>query len=186
MSKKRSKMLFAISLTAVILSLVITFEVFYVMAVDHKLSVKAITANSQDQILNSLSKDSNQLAVDLTKKLSLEYATNESARELGLMHRNTLCSDCGMFFVFEKPEYLNFWMKNTLIPLDITFISQDGVVINTQKAAPELNSKDDSQYPTYSASAPAQYVLETNQGWTEKNLLKNGDKIDLNKLLLKK
>jgi uncharacterized membrane protein (UPF0127 family) len=65
-------------------------------------------------------------------------ATTEARREQGLMYVRHLAPDRGMLFVFESPQVLNFWMKNTRIPLDLLFIAADGRVIRiAENAEPE-------------------------------------------------
>jgi hypothetical protein len=65
-------------------------------------------------------------------------ATTDERREQGLMYVRHLAPDHGMLFVFEYPQILNFWMKNTRIPLDLLFIAKDGRVIRiAENAEPE-------------------------------------------------
>jgi uncharacterized membrane protein (UPF0127 family) len=185
MAKNKTKMLVAILLSTISIVLVIGVEFFYLTVIDQKVLASSRKNNEISKVIGALLKKDNPNGMDLSESLTLEYATNETQREKGLMHRDVLCADCGMLFVFDNSDYLSFWMKNTFIPLDITFISADGTIINTEAASAELNSKDDSQYPTYTAIQPALYVLETNQGWIKKQNLKNGDKLDMSKILPK-
>ena len=76
---------------------------------------------------------------DLTFRV--ELATSEPQRERGLMYRNHLDSDAGMLFVFEHEAPLTFWMKNTLIPLDMIFIGSDKRIVGiVENAAPETET----------------------------------------------
>ncbi len=59
----------------------------------------------------------------------VEIARSEAEREVGLMNRPALAADRGMLFDFDPPRPVSFWMKNTLIPLDIVFIDPKGTVI---------------------------------------------------------
>ena len=84
----------------------------------------------------------------------LELATTDQQRQIGYMNRESICSRCGMLFVFEKSQPLSFWMKNTLVPLKITFIDENGVVINSEIGQPKVTS------PAVNSLRPAKYVLE--------------------------
>jgi len=94
------------------------------------------------------------------KKISIEIAKTASERAQGLMFREELCSDCGMLFIFEEEDLHNFWMKNTLIPLDIIFINKDLTIIDILSAEPCT----ENPCPHYTPKEKALYVLETNQG----------------------
>lgn len=94
-----------------------------------------------------------------TASLWVEVADRPETRQTGLMFRRSLPPDEGMLFVFEEPQDLEFWMKNTYLPLDIAFVSQSGVILNIEAMAP-LDEK-----PRYRSKGPARYAIETNQGW---------------------
>lgn len=87
-----------------------------------------------------------------------EIADTPHSRARGLMQRNSLCADCGMLFVFDKPARYDFWMKNTSLPLSIAFIAADGGIINIDEMQP--NTTDN-----HSAQGEALYALEMNSGW---------------------
>lgn len=179
MTKIKSKMIVAITLGAIALFLTVGLWVFYFTSVDAKLVVQAT------KVINVTGAETYKvnLGRDLSKELKLEYALNDIQRGTGLMRRSFLCENCGMFFIFDNTQPLSFWMKNTLIPLDIIFITKEGKISNIEQASPEPNSKDDSQYPTYRSKENSIYVLEVNQGWAEKNQLKTGDKVKIESLL---
>jgi uncharacterized membrane protein (UPF0127 family) len=105
-----------------------------------------------------------------THRIRAEIASTEESRERGLMQRRSLCRDCGMLFVFEKPDRLNFWMKNTVLPLSIAFIGADGRIINIEDMEPETLA-------LHGAKNDALYALEMRQGWFIKNGLRPGDRI---------
>jgi len=111
--------------------------------------------------------------------LNIEVAKTPSEREKGLMFRKSLGEFDGMLFVFDREENLNFWMKNTFIPLDIAYINKKGIINEIYYMAPVDISK------IYGSINPAMYALEVNAGWFAKNKIKIGSKIDFNGCLSK-
>ncbi len=69
----------------------------------------------------------------------VEVADNDATREKGLMFRKSLAADRGMLFDFKVPRLVAFWMKNTLIPLDLLFIAADGHVVSIARDAVPLS-----------------------------------------------
>ena len=94
---------------------------------------------------------------------ALEIAATPAERARGLMNRDSLAQDSGMLFVFLTESPLNFWMKNTLIPLDILYMDSAGVVVDIQTMIPQPGVSD-SELREYPSAAPAQYALEINAG----------------------
>lgn len=78
----------------------------------------------------------------------------------------------GMLFVFDRPQNLAFWMKNTITPLDIAYINTDGVIVKTYTMAPL-----DTNAANYQSLEPAQYALEVIAGTFQKLGIKEGDKV---------
>jgi uncharacterized protein len=108
--------------------------------------------------------------------VTLEVARTAPARELGLMHRPELSPDAGMLFVFESAERHGFWMKDTLIPLDMLFLGEDGRVLAVVERRPlslEVTDGDVS----------SRYVLEVNGGWTRAHGVRRGDQVTLENVL---
>ncbi len=89
---------------------------------------------------------------------SIELATTAARQEQGLMNRKMLAKGSGMLFIFSDEQNRSFWMKNTLIPLDIIFMNSKkkivGIIRNAKPQSLEL----------LSVAAPSQYVLEVNAG----------------------
>lgn len=101
--------------------------------------------------------------------LNVEMAVSDQAEEMGLMFRTSMPKNAGMMFFFDKEDIRAFWMKNTLIPLDMIFIRKDGTIVNIhQKAVPYDETPIHSQ-------APANAVLEINGGRAAELGLKAGD-----------
>lgn len=109
--------------------------------------------------------------------ITAEIADTEQARATGLMNRTALGENEGMFFVFPQPGVQDFWMKNTLIPLDMIFISDDLSIVKIRHAFPCVG--DPCQ--TYSSAEPAKYVLEVNGNLTEVYGIEEGSKIEITK-----
>ena len=109
---------------------------------------------------------------------SVEIADTSEERRQGLMFREDLGENEGMLFVYGEESPRSFWMKNTVIPLDIIFLDSNMEVINIQKANPEPNTSDEN-LSTYQSERPAQYVLEINQNRSEEIGLEKGDEMSL-------
>jgi uncharacterized membrane protein (UPF0127 family) len=100
--------------------------------------------------------------------IKVELAKTDQERSQGLMNRKSLIDGKGMLFVFEKDQILSFWMKNTLIPLSIAFISSEGKILEIHDMEPgDLN-------PLHS-SRSARYALETPRSWFSRAGVAVGD-----------
>jgi hypothetical protein len=107
----------------------------------------------------------------------VELAKTPEERSRGLMFRGKLDQNTGMLFIFPEEGEYSFWMKNTLIPLDIIWInSQKEIVFISENAQP---CKEDS-CPLINPTQKAKYVLEVNPGISGKIGLKVGKKLDFN------
>lgn len=91
-------------------------------------------------------------------RIEAELAHTPQARELGLMHRRGMAEHRGMVFVFDEPARHCMWMRNTLIPLSVAFIDDDGTIVNVEDMTPLTED-------SHCAAAPVRYALEMNQGW---------------------
>jgi uncharacterized membrane protein (UPF0127 family) len=110
--------------------------------------------------------------------LTLEVARTEAQREHGLMNRTSLAPHAGMMFVFPGDGPIDFWMKDTLIPLDMVFIGADGTVRKIYHRVPVLPPGiADAKIPLEAGTA--QYVIELAAGDAEVEGLANGVKLDL-------
>ena len=104
-------------------------------------------------------------------KVTAEIAATPGERATGLMNRFSLRPDNGMLFIFERPEPLSFWMKNTFIPLSIAFLDTDGRILNIEDMAPQTET-------THWSKGPALYALEMRKGWFMERGVKPGDRVD--------
>ena len=111
--------------------------------------------------------------VELTAGMHLikaELAATPTQQATGMMFRRTMGANDGMLFVDDNASVRCFWMRNTLLPLSIAFVADDGTIVNTDEMAPNT---DDSHCST----KPVRYVLEMNQGWFAKRGIKPGHKL---------
>jgi uncharacterized protein len=108
-----------------------------------------------------------------THRLSVEIADNTPLRTRGLMWRSELVDGTGMLFIFPAEVVQSFWMRNTLIPLDMVFVDRRLRVVGVvQWAEPRtLTSR--------SVGKPSVYVLEVPGGWTARNGVRAGSTIEL-------
>lgn len=101
----------------------------------------------------------------------VEVARTDRQRTLGLMFRSSLAADRGMLFLFSPPEQASFWMRNTIIPLDMIFIRKDGRIANIIAQAEPLS------LDLRESAGPVAAVLELAGGSVQRLGLKPGDKV---------
>ena len=106
-------------------------------------------------------------------EVTAEIARTQSERNRGLMFRESIGKEEGMLFVFPQERSLSFWMKNTLIPLDVGFFDSQGYFIEYKSMEPDNGSK------TYHSSEPALYALEMRKGWFREKNIKKYAKLEL-------
>jgi uncharacterized membrane protein (UPF0127 family) len=149
----------------IILIVILFFSVVLLLIVNNKLF-------SNDQ-----SKEENKITKVCIEKncFNVEIADTAQEREIGLMNREFLALDSGMLFVFEKEDVYNFWMKNTLIPLDIIWIDKDNKIIFIKENVQPCKTE---QCETFGLNEKAKYVLEINGGLAEDVGLEIGDEAE--------
>lgn len=108
---------------------------------------------------------------------SVELAKTAEAQGRGLAGRQSLDKNKGMLFIFEQEGIYPFWMKNTLIPLDIIWIDKDRKVVFINKNSRPCGVTD---CPRINSENRAKYILEINAGISEELGLKIGDQAELN------
>jgi len=112
-----------------------------------------------------------------TAEVALEIADTPATRNRGLMYRDTLPDGRGMLFVFQNDEEHEFWMKNTLIPLDMIFISADHRIVGIHANATPLSTA------SIGVGAPSRYVLEVPGGWAARHGVTTGNPVILDGVL---
>lgn len=113
-----------------------------------------------------------------TNNLRVYIANTNLEREQGLMNVSTLPQNEGMIFIFnDAPKIRTFWMKNTVIPLDMIFFNSNFQLVYIQNDATPCNT---ANCTIYSSQFNSLYVLETNAGWAASHDLQPGDVIKFN------
>ena len=105
------------------------------------------------------------------QKIVVEVASTPETRATGLMNRFSLRQDHGMLFVFEAPQPLAFYMKNTYIPLSIAFVDAQGRIVNIE----DMRPLDET---THWSRGVAQYAIEMRQGWFAAKGIGVGDVVE--------
>ena len=102
---------------------------------------------------------------------NVEIAKTFEERKRGLMFRENLLKSEGMLFIFPKEDIIRLWMKNTLIPLDIIFLSHDKKIVDIKHNMKKLSDN------VIRSEEKSKYVLELNAGLTQELNIKIGDKV---------
>jgi uncharacterized protein len=102
--------------------------------------------------------------------INAEVAKTPQEHTIGLMFRKTMPVNDGMLFVFERPGQQCFWMKNTLLPLSVAFVADDGSITNIEAMKPQT-------LDSHCSTKEVRYVLEMNDGWFAKHGIKAGTKL---------
>jgi uncharacterized membrane protein (UPF0127 family) len=103
-------------------------------------------------------------------RIEAEVASDFRSRATGLMHREELGSNQGMIFVFPALAPHCMWMRNTLIPLAVAFLDEEGTILNVEEMAPRSDEN-------HCARGPARFALEMNAGWFALRRIAPGMKI---------
>ena len=103
-------------------------------------------------------------------RIEAEVAASDQNRQVGLMNRKAMPQQRGMLFVFMQNNTHCMWMRNTLIPLSVAFIDDEGYIINIEDMQPQTEDN-------HCARQPARYALEMNLGWFAQRGIKPGVKL---------
>ena len=112
-----------------------------------------------------------------TLVVNIEFAETDSEMMQGLMYRDKMDWMQGMLFVYKDVRPMSFWMKNTHLPLDLIFVSEEGVVLDFYEYATPFS--EESIFSEYLSK----FALEVNAGFCEENLITIGDSIKWEKFL---
>ncbi len=144
----------------------------FIIALALILIIPACTQGQQSVVIHSATGD---------HKVKAEVVTRSDEMARGLMYRRSLGKESGMLFIFRQEEPQSFWMKNTLIPLDMIFISHNLVIVDITTMQPCRTDP----CPDYTSRQPALYVLEVNAGYCRSHTIAIGDKISSTVIKLK-
>jgi uncharacterized membrane protein (UPF0127 family) len=128
------------------------------------LIIPACTQEKQKLVIHSATGD---------HYVKVEVVTDPADQVRGLMYRRSLGKESGMLFIFRREEPQSFWMKNTLIPLDMIFVSADLVIVDITTMQPCTTDP----CPSYTSRQPAKYVVEVNADYCRSHNIVIGDKI---------
>ena len=123
-------------------------------------------------LIGCVQQQTNEVTIGTTV-ISVEVANTFEERQQGLMFRESLAENKGMFFVFDTVGKHSFWMKNTLIPLDMIFISEDLIIVDILQAEPCVGDP----CKRYTPRAEVKYVLEVNKGYASTHNIQRGDRV---------
>lgn len=100
-------------------------------------------------------------------RIRVEVVNTYETRAEGLMFRKSLPANSGMLFIFDQAAQHCMWMRNTLIPLSVAFVDEQGRIINVEEMAPQTEDN-------HCATRPAKFALEMNAGWFKSRGLGQG------------
>ncbi len=105
-------------------------------------------------------------------KINIEVADDDASRQMGLMNRSFMSNEQGMLFIFDKEEPQAFWMRNTIIPLDIIYVNTKKEIVSIAEDATPFSDK------SLPSKGPAIYVVEVNAGFCAQYGITSGYKVD--------
>jgi len=149
----------------------LTAVLYVLTCISAHVSAQDLAANLSSSSVAEHEKDEGKIEIKIAGKLlKIAYADEPLERQLGLMYRKKMCDDCGMLFKFDSIRHASIWMKNTYIPLDLAYITEQGEIVDIQALKPH-------DLTSVKSPIPVLYALEMNQGWFAENKVKVGDSI---------
>ena len=133
-----------------------------------------IVARKPDIEIVRTENNNNNNNSSIISRIFIEVPDDREEFARGLMFRTHLPWNAGMLFAYDDEETRRFWMKNTLIPLDMVFFDSSSKIIDIKENVPPCKQEE---CPTYPSKEPAQYVLEVNAGFVQEKGIKLGDRL---------
>jgi uncharacterized protein len=106
-------------------------------------------------------------------QVDVELARDDASRERGLMYRTKMRENRGMLFSWQDERVRNFWMHNTCIPLDMLYVTKEGIIAGILEQVPTLNDA------ARGVQCPVAHVLELNAGWARAHGVAPGMKLKI-------
>jgi len=160
--KRKKKLLYCYIVTLLILFVGLSSYFFAKHYLRTKSNQLLSEVKPNTQILNI-----SQVTIE-NVEFNIELAKTSKEREKGLSGRTELCDQCGMLFIFENDDYHPFWMKDTLIPLDIIWIDKNWQVVDFISFAQPQGTRANEELHIYRTQKLARYVLELPGGTVKK------------------
>jgi uncharacterized membrane protein (UPF0127 family) len=159
-----------------VIKIFLAFFLFTFFSCQKHEDVKIDTLNQKDANKTKFTKMGEVYFQDSLKKLiskiDAEIAETEETRHLGLMYREGMKEDQGMLFIFPREEPQGFYMRNTILSLDIIFVNSKKQIVKIHKRTEPFSEN------TLPSVKPAVYVVEVNAGYADKFGIKEGNYID--------
>lgn len=114
------------------------------------------------------------------QKFMAEVARTPQEQAMGLMRRQALAKDRCMIFIYTESGYHSIWMKNCLIALDVAWVKEDGLVVETYENAPPCSPMRGDDCPTYGGKVESRHFVEFPAGTFRRIGLKKGDRLGWN------
>ncbi len=156
-----------------------TIFIFILILVLGSLTIYMLSSNSKTSGILDIKTVSDNSTVTLkhipsNRKIELEVAKSIEKRMNGLMLKTSLEENSGMIFISEQESEMTFWMKNTLVSLDVIYLDKNLKVVSFHESTQKNQTTE-----VYPSNGKALYGIELNAGWSEKNNLNVGDQFEI-------
>ena len=171
--KKKSGSVWAISVT-VILILALIAVLSYQPSSKPESTVQPTNTSKQPDAYSFVKQGELRFQTpkqDYIAAIDIELAETEPRRELGLMYRDKMAENQGMLFIFDDEAIRSFWMKNTVLPLDMIFVNAHDEIVTIHRNTTPYSEQ------SYESTKPAKYVVEVNAGYTDRHKIAVGDRV---------